>query len=156
MSKIFPTRFALLKAYVGLFLILSFIVRLSFLIWNFSEVDKGLFVLGNTFLIGFLFDLATISFFAIPYLIYLLLIPKHFYGSIADRIITYFGFSIGVLILFFSFFGEFTFWDEFQRRYNFIAVDYLIYSYEVVKNINESYPLPVLLSAMVLMVVVKL
>ncbi|MEO8933723.1 MAG: sulfatase-like hydrolase/transferase, partial [Xanthomarina sp.] len=156
MSKIFPTRFALLKAYVGLFLILSFIVRLSFLIWNFSEVDTGLFVLGNTFLIGFLFDLATISFFAIPYLIYLLLIPKHFYGSIADRIITYFGFSIGVLILFFSFFGEFTFWDEFQRRYNFIAVDYLIYSYEVVKNINESYPLPVLLSAMVLLVLTSI
>ncbi|RXJ51333.1 LTA synthase family protein [Gelidibacter gilvus] len=156
MSKIFPTRFALLKAYIGLFLILSFIVRLSFLIWNFPEVDTGLFVLGNTFLIGFLFDLATISFFAIPYLIYLLLIPKHFYGSIADRIITYFGFSIGVLILFFSFFGEFTFWDEFQRRYNFIAVDYLIYSYEVVKNINESYPLPVLLSAMVLLVLTSI
>lgn len=156
MPKIFPTRFALLKAYVGLFLILSFIVRLIFLIWNFSEVDKGLFVLGNTFLIGFLFDLATISFFVIPYLIYLLLFPKRLYGSLADRIITYLGFSLGVLILFFSFFGELTFWDEFQRRYNFIAVDYLIYTYEVVKNINESYPLPVLLSAMVLIVLISI
>ena len=148
MSKIFPTRFALLKAYIGLFLILSFIVRLSFLIWNFSEVDKGLLTLGNTFIIGFLFDVATISFFTIPYLIYLLLVPKRFYGSVGDKIITYFGFSIGILILFFSFFGEFTFWDEFQRRYNFIAVDYLIYTYEVIKNINESYPLPILISAM--------
>ncbi|SFZ94217.1 Phosphoglycerol transferase MdoB [Flaviramulus basaltis] len=148
MSRIFPMRFALLKAYIGLFLILSFIVRLSFFVLNFHEVNKNFFILGNTFLIGFLFDVATISFFAIPYLIYLLVFPKRFYGSIIDKVITYFGFSLGVLILFFSFFGEFTFWDEFQRRYNFIAVDYLIYTYEVVKNINESYPLPVLLSVM--------
>ncbi|WP_142784041.1 LTA synthase family protein [Changchengzhania lutea] len=156
MLEIFPKRFALLKAYIGLFLILSFIVRLSFLIWNFSEVDKNFFTLGNTFLIGFLFDIATISFFAIPYLIYLLIFPKRIYGSIIDKAITYFGFSIGVLILFFSFFGEFTFWDEFQRRYNFIAVDYLIYTYEVVKNINESYPLPVLIASMLLLVLTSI
>src|SRR5690606_6218005 len=134
------------------FLILSFVARVSFLIWNFSEVDKGFFKLGNTFVIGFLFDIATLSFFTIPYLIYLLLIPKKFYGSILDRIVTYFGFSLVTLIVFFSFFGEFTFWDEFHRRFNFIAVDYLIYTYEVVKNINESYPLPLLISGMVLMV----
>ena len=150
--KFFPARFAILKAFVLLFIILSFITRLSFLIWNFSEVDKGFFELGETFIIGFLFDMATVSFFAIPYLIYLLLVPKKYYGSVLDRALTYFGFSLGVLIIFFSFFGEFTFWDEFQRRYNFIAVDYLIYTYEVVKNINESYPLPILISAMLALV----
>lgn len=127
-------------------------VRLSFLIWNFSEVDKGIFVVVNTFLIGFLFDLVTISYLLIPYLIYLVIVPKRLYGSLADRKVTYFGFTLGVLILFFSFFGEVTFWDEFQRRYNFIAVDYLIYTYEVVKNINESYPLPALISGIVVLV----
>lgn len=131
-------------------------VRLSFFIWNFTEVDKNLFTLGNTFIIGFLFDLATISFFAIPYLIYLLFLPRRFYGSIIDKIVNYFGFSLGVLVVFFSFFGEFTFWDEFQRRYNFIAVDYLIYTYEVVKNINESYPLPILISSMLIMVFITI
>lgn len=156
MSKIFPTRFTLLKAYIGLFLILSFIVRCSFFIWNFSEVDKEAFTFIETFVIGFLFDIATISFFTIPYLTYLLFFPKRFYGSLVDKIITYFGFSIGVLIIFFSFFGEFTFWDEFQRRYNFIAVDYLIYTYEVVKNINESYPLPILISAMLVLVLTSI
>jgi len=156
MSKLFPTRFALLKSYIGLFLIGSTLLRSSFLIWNFSEVDKSFFTLANTFIIGLLFDVATISFFTIPYLLYLLLMPKRYGGSVMDRIITYFGFSVGVLILFFSFFGEFTFWDEFQRRYNFIAVDYLIYTYEVVKNINESYPLPILISAMLLLVFISI
>ncbi|HMQ44956.1 MAG TPA: LTA synthase family protein, partial [Mariniflexile sp.] len=106
-----------------------------------------MFVLANTFIIGLLFDLGTVSFFALPYVIYLLLVPKKLYGSLFDRLITYFGYALGLLIFLFSFFAEITFWDEFQRRFNFIAVDYLIYTFEVVKNINESYPIPLLLSA---------
>ena len=94
-----------------------------------------------------MFDLGTVSFFALPYVIYLLLVPKKLYGSLFDRLITYFGYALGLLIFLFSFFAEITFWDEFQRRFNFIAVDYLIYTFEVVKNINESYPIPLLLSA---------
>ena len=156
LSKLFPTRFSSLKAFIGLFLLLSFIARLSFLIWNFSEIDKGIIAILSTFVIGFLFDIATVSFFTVPFLVYLLALPPRFYGSLADKIISYFGFFIAVLIIFFSFFGEFTFWDEFHRRFNFIAVDYLVYSYEVVKNINESYPLPILLSSMILLVAISI
>ena len=36
--------------------------------------------------------------------------------------------------------SEYLFWNEFGVRYNFIAVDYLIYTNEVVGNIMESYP----------------
>ena len=43
--------------------------------------------------------------------------------------------------------AEFTFWNEFASRFNFIAVDYLIYTNEVVGNIRESYNLPLLLVA---------
>ncbi len=42
--------------------------------------------------------------------------------------------------------SEFTFWNEFASRFNFIAVDYLIYTNEVIGNIRESYNLPVLLT----------
>lgn len=37
--------------------------------------------------------------------------------------------------------GEPVFWDEFSVRYNFIAVDYLVYTNEVIGNIVESYPM---------------
>ena len=37
--------------------------------------------------------------------------------------------------------GEYFFWSEFGVRYNFIAVDYLIYTNEVIGNIMESYPI---------------
>nr|WP_314290283.1 sulfatase-like hydrolase/transferase [uncultured Capnocytophaga sp.] len=36
--------------------------------------------------------------------------------------------------------SEYFFWNEFGIRYNFIAVDYLIYTNEVIGNIMESYP----------------
>lgn len=35
--------------------------------------------------------------------------------------------------------GEYLFWQEFGVRYNFIAVDYLVYTHEVIGNILESY-----------------
>ncbi|MBT2161280.1 LTA synthase family protein [Zobellia barbeyronii] len=150
--KLFPKRFTLLKAFVIVFISISFLVRLSFVVRDFGEVDTGIYNLFKTIIIGFLFDIATVSFFTIPYLIYLLLVPIKWYGSILDRVITFIGFFLGVLIIYFSFFGEFTFWDEFQRRYNFIAVDYLIYTYEVVQNINESYPLPILIGSLLVLV----
>ncbi len=53
----------------------------------------------------------------------------------------------------FSFFAEVTFWLEFESRFNFIAVDYLIYTYEVFNNIKESYPLPLLIIGILLPVV---
>jgi phosphoglycerol transferase MdoB-like AlkP superfamily enzyme len=147
LSKIFPSRYKLLATFISIFILFSFLVRVGFLIWSFSQTNTNFFDLANTFFIGFLFDIGTISFFAIPYIIYLLFIPKKLYGSLFDKIITYFGYSLGLIILLFSFFAEITFWEEFERRFNFIAVDYLIYTFEVVKNINESYPIPLLLSA---------
>ena len=149
-SKIFPRRYKLLASFIFIFLLFSFIIRVGFLVWSFGQTDTTFFTLTKTFIVGFLFDLGTISFFAIPYIIYLLLVPSKLYGSLLDKIITYFGYGLGLTIFLFSFFAEVTFWEEFERRFNFIAVDYLIYTFEVVKNINESYPIPLLFSAIFL------
>lgn len=146
--NLFPTRYALLRVFVLIFLSLSLLVRVTLLFWDVQETDIGPLSLIWTFFVGFVFDLASLSFFVVPYLVYLLLIPTKWSGSLLDRSLTYAGFFVGIFILYFSFLGEFTFWDEFHRRYNFIAVDYLIYTYEVVQNINESYPLPVLIGTL--------
>ena len=148
----FPSRLALLRAFALIFLGLSLLVRVVFLIWDFHETDTGILSLFWTFLVGFVFDVATLSFFVAPYLVYLALVPDKWHGSLGDRILTYFGFFLALVIIYFSFFGELTFWDEFHRRYNFIAVDYLIYTYEVVRNINESYPLPLLIGTLLVLV----
>ena len=45
-------------------------------------------------------------------------------------------------------FCEVVFWDEFGVRFNFIAVDYLVYTNEVIGNIVESYPIVWMVLAM--------
>jgi phosphoglycerol transferase MdoB-like AlkP superfamily enzyme len=53
----------------------------------------------------------------------------------------------GLYALLFSAVAEWLFWDEFSSRFNFIAVDYLVYRQEVTHNISESYPLQWILPA---------
>ncbi len=48
---------------------------------------------------------------------------------------------LAIFLLLFNAVSEYFFWEEFATRYNFIAVDYLIYSNEVIGNIQESYPI---------------
>ncbi|WP_144283232.1 LTA synthase family protein [Chryseobacterium echinoideorum] len=52
-----------------------------------------------------------------------------------------------VLVIVFNAVSEYFFYNEFGLRYNFIAVDYLIYTNEVIGNIMESYPVIPLFSA---------
>ena len=47
-----------------------------------------------------------------------------------------------IYLLLFGAVAEWVFWDEFSVRFNFIAVDYLVYTKEVIDNIRESYPMP--------------
>ncbi|MEC7264654.1 MAG: LTA synthase family protein [Bacteroidota bacterium] len=150
--KLFPSRYTLVNAFSVLFIALSFLLRLAFMMMDFSQVDHSFMGLLKVFFVGLFFDLGTVSFFYVVATLYFLLMPKRFYGTLVDRILVYFGFSLALLVIYFSFFAEVTFWDEFQRRFNFIAVDYLIYTYEVFKNINESYPLPILIGGMLLLV----
>ena len=44
--------------------------------------------------------------------------------------------------------SEFFFWNEFGVKYNFIAVDYLVYTNEVIGNIMQSYPVIPLFSTL--------
>ncbi len=59
-----------------------------------------------------------------------------------------------IFLLLFNAVSEWFFWQEFSTRYNFIAVDYLVYTTEVLGNITESYPLVPILSAVAVLAVV--
>lgn len=146
------SRLSLLKGIVLQFVIISFIVRLSLYIWSLGEMTFSVLGMVRLFATGLFFDLGVISYFCIVYLLYLLVFPNRFAGKLVDRIFGYFFYFFTTLIVMFSFFAEFTFWEEFRSRFNFIAVDYLVYTFEVVENINESYPLPLLFGGMFLLV----
>ena len=50
--------------------------------------------------------------------------------------------------------SELVFWNEFSSRFNFIAVDYLVYTTEVIGNIRESYPIGTWLTLLVVLALV--
>ncbi len=145
-------RLTLAYFFIIQFLTISLIVRLVFYFWSFNDIDFSIINFFKNLFFGLFFDIGVISFFTIIYLTYLILFPNKWIGSVLDKIVTYAFYFITTLILTFSFFAEFTFWEEFQNRFNFIAVDYLIYTYEVVQNINQSYPIPLLLLIIFLLV----
>lgn len=118
------------------------------MIWNRSEVSFDFLSILKTFGIGLLFDVGVLSFIWVVSTFYLLLMPKKLIGSSIDKGLIYVLSGITLLVLMFTFFAEITFWDEFKSRFNFVAVDYLIYTYEVVQNINQSYPLIILIPSM--------
>lgn len=131
-----------------LFTGISLVLRLALLCKASGSVspDDSLLV---AFAWGLLFDLGAASFLSIPLTLVLTALPVGWFGKKWVRDTVYFG---GFAILYFILFGavaEWLFWDEFEARFNFIAVDYLIYTTEVIGNIRESYPLPLLFSALI-------
>lgn len=79
--------------------------------------------------------------------IILLLIPK--IRQTWRYCIYFFIFFLYIFLINFNVISEFLFWNEFGVRYNFIAVDYLIYTNEVIGNILESYPIIPMFSALI-------
>lgn len=55
-----------------------------------------------------------------------------------------------VLLILQNAISEYFFWNEFGVKYNFIAVNYLVYTNEVIGNIMESYPVIPLFTALFL------
>lgn len=65
------------------------------------------------------------------------------------NVLYFFTIFLYVLLIIFNAVSEYFFWNEFGVRYNFIAVDYLIYTNEVIGNIMESYPIVPLFSIII-------
>lgn len=145
LKNIIQSRFAAYFALIGIYLVIAFVTRLLLNILSISKTNFSAFELIKIYGVGFYFDLFVALCFFTVYLFYLLFLPKRWTGSIFDKSLTFFILGLTLFIVFFSFVGEFPFWDEFNVRYNFIAVDYLIYTYEVFENINQSYPIPYIL-----------
>ena len=100
-------------------------------------------VLALTSVIAFLYMM-------LPYLFYLLFLPAKKVNSKTDKVVTSIIFFIFVYANLFGVVAEQIFWDEFNSAFNFIAVDYLVYTHEVIENIYQSYPVNALLLAILI------
>ncbi|TCD08268.1 alkaline phosphatase family protein [Pedobacter frigidisoli] len=150
MTNLFKSRYAILLGFIIYFLLFSLLIRSILFISSSQHSEFTFFEVLRFYTVGLFFDLGTALVLTALYSAYLLIIPERFYHQKWNRIFTFLIFLFFLVITLFSFFAELTFWQEFESRFNFIAVDYLIYTYEVIHNINESYPLPLLIAGMLI------
>jgi phosphoglycerol transferase MdoB-like AlkP superfamily enzyme len=133
-----PARLALVA--FTLFISLSLLSRLLLLVAARSEITWDASLPG-VFVTGVWYDFASAVFAALPWLLLGVVAPVRFLGSRVGRISVACLMGAFIAILIFITTAEWFFWDEFGARFNFIAVDYLIWTQEVWGNISESYPM---------------
>jgi phosphoglycerol transferase MdoB-like AlkP superfamily enzyme len=139
--KTAPMRFLLLitATWLAVFLL----TRTVLLLTHLDEAGgAGLSLFG----VGLLYDLGFLAYALLPMGLYLLLCPPSLWRRRAHRWFLQALLTISLFAMLFTAVAEWLFWDEFGVRFNFIAVDYLVYSDEVLNNVLESYPIGTLLT----------
>ncbi|HMB57241.1 MAG TPA: LTA synthase family protein [Arenimonas sp.] len=132
------------------FLIISLLTRLALLIAIGSGVPASPAYWATAFLVGLGYDLLTFVYFVSPLLLLLWLLPARWLLSRFGRSTVALLCLAMLFVMLFVAMAEWTFWEEFQTRFNFIAVDYLVYTNEVIGNIRESYPIGWMLAGLAL------
>ncbi len=113
---------------------------------SWVQVDWSVWAVLKTLMSGVFFLALEFVFFIVPFLAYLLFLPAKYHNTKWDKWITFVFFAVSLYLLLFKSVSEYFFWEEFTSRFNFIAVDYLVYTQEVIENIYQSYPLIKILS----------
>ena len=136
---------------------------IALVIWLVLRVvlwlDVGIYQLSfiqtvKAFAVGAWFDINALCFLLVPFLLISLIMPNRWrtkaWVNKARWILAF----LVTFALLFGAVSEYIFWQEFTTRFNFIAVDYLIYTTEVIGNIRESYPVPLILLSIALIALV--
>ena len=147
LAQLFFGRFRLVALVVAVFLSVSLATRLALAFFN---ADIAVFApqrVVGWLVIGCVFDLGVATFVALPFALLAWLVPDGPRGRwmFAPVALTLALLAFGGFVFVGA--AELVFWNEFGTRFNFIAVDYLIYTSEVIGNIRESYPMPLLLGS---------
>jgi phosphoglycerol transferase MdoB-like AlkP superfamily enzyme len=155
-SSLVPQRYHLLLWVLLLFLSVNLVTRLGLLVFEAESANFAPTALLPILAVGLLNDLAASTYVLIPFTLLALVLgdgPRrrrlHAIAASALLAAATFGFLFTAL-------AEGTFWNEFSSRFNFIAVDYLVYTREVIGNIWQSYPLGWLLAGIGLLTVALL
>jgi len=150
LKKILHSRFGGILLLYLVFISISLVSRTVLLSVSFKDVSLNPLNIIWSYGAGLIMDTVAYSYFMIPFVLFLMFVSDRFFNSTIHKWFAYVVYFITFCILIFNGVSEFFFWDEFGVRYNFIAVDYLVYTTEVLGNIKESYPLPALISGILI------
>ncbi len=126
---------------VALIAILIFsLTRLALALRVGGEADWSVATFASVAGLGLLYDLTSALWLVLPFALLLTVLPERWSQFRATRFFIGLAVAGGIFALLFNAASEWLFWDEFSSRFNFIAVDYLVYTHEVIGNIRQSYP----------------
>ena len=141
LRRFFPGRFAIAGIVLAAFLAVSLLTRLALLVQNgdWSLASPGLVL--PALAIGAAYDVAAGVWWIVPFAMLAWLWPDG-PRSRAPLAVAAIALAAGAFLAWtFVAASELVFWNEFATRFNFIAVDYLVYTHEVIGNIRQSYDL---------------
>jgi phosphoglycerol transferase MdoB-like AlkP superfamily enzyme len=124
---------------VSTFWLISFFTRIALEVYQGLSGSVAPAELARTFATGALLDLQAALWLVAPLVLLLALLPRRWLAkrgvgaALALGLAAAFGFALFVAA------AEFFFFQEFDGRFNFVAVDYLLFPTEVVGNIWQSY-----------------
>jgi phosphoglycerol transferase MdoB-like AlkP superfamily enzyme len=141
-ARLLARRHGGLLVFVLVFVAVAQLSRLALLLQARHDVSWNPAGLLGAAAIGTAFDVAAALLWAAPLWLLLTALPARAFAGRLGRGLAHAFLLAALYALLFGAVAEWLFWDEFAARFNFIAVDYLVYTREVVGNIRESYPLP--------------
>lgn len=123
------------NVFLRVYLVAQTFVRLAICIF---AITRSQIVSSNIPLIlanGFIADIIS-TFFIVPIIVLLQQCNYKFISKFFGIILS----GLFAVIIVFSGVSQIGFWDEFNSNFNFIAVDYLVYTHEVIGTLQESLP----------------
>lgn len=129
----------------GVYLVLSSLLRL--LLWaRFGVADSvPVSILPEIFAVGLINDSVQLVYLLLPLTLFLVIFPQAHRGW--PRRLLALGLWTMLVGMLFVGASEYFFFEEFDSRFNLVAVDYLIYPTEVIGDIGDEYPVAPLLLA---------
>jgi phosphoglycerol transferase MdoB-like AlkP superfamily enzyme len=135
-----PSRFKPLWLMFGVFVGLSAVLRIY--LWFRFGIAAGVPAvrLPSMLSLGAINDLVEALYLLVPFTLYLALTTANWHRRKAGRVLLIGGIWLMIFGQLFVCAMEYFFFEEFDSRFNLVAVDYLIYPTEVIGDIRSEYP----------------
>jgi phosphoglycerol transferase MdoB-like AlkP superfamily enzyme len=140
---------ALSGIYMAVFLVTRIVLMAVQHTWSHNGALPSLAALG----VGEVFDAVTALWLIVPLVLYLSLLPERWFRARLQRAVLWAGLGGATFLALFVAAVEYYFFDEFNSRFNFVAVDYLAYPTEVADNVWQSYHVPLVVSLVIALTV---
>src|SRR5690242_12140588 len=124
---LFESRYRIAALYVGFYMTVWLLTRLGLLFVQSAVSQDGVVAALKAVGVGEIFDGVTALWLVAPLVLYLALVPERWFRGRVNRAFLYGGLAVATFTALFVAVVEYFFFEEFNGRFNFVAVDYLVY-----------------------------